>query len=334
MAQVLSVPFGSFSDKVPITVFTFDSASCVSESQLHFEISMFDYGNTNQTFLHRSYRISMDGQPPSASSSSSTAAKLAKQPKQPKADNGTAKPGAEGSATKGKSAKDIKKEKRAAAVAARGGGHDPRQDAMEGEMVAPAGGPPGANVSGHPPSKGRPGAGPAPAAGPSNSSGQTGVYAKGSIPQRPPIMANESAAPFVVKQQNLFFSHLPTSVPQPSSQALKTGKLHPLVLRLGVLMSSGTLRGANARTMAMMTAFKEVIRDYESPEQAVLWKDLMGHLSPMIGWLESCRPKGVGGGNAIRWLKGEINKFGEEGSALSELSERDVSGGSGLRTRA
>ncbi|KAK4683479.1 translation initiation factor eIF-2B subunit delta, partial [Tremellales sp. Uapishka_1] len=65
--------------------------------------------------------------------------------------------------------------------------------------------------------------------------------------------------------------------------------------------------------MGLMMCFKEVIRDYETPEKGVLWKDLMGYLSPMISWLEGCRPKGVGGGNAIRWLKAEINKLGEEG---------------------
>ena len=63
----------------------------------------------------------------------------------------------------------------------------------------------------------------------------------------------------------------------------------------------------------MMAAFQEVIRYYECPEQAVLWKDLPVYLSPMISWLEGCRPKGVGGGNAIRWLKSEINRLGEQG---------------------
>ena len=77
------------------------------------------------------------------------------------------------------------------------------------------------------------------------------------------------------------------------------------------MMSSGELRGANARTMAMMLAFRQVIEDYQCPEQTVLWKDLPNHLSPMIAWLEDCRPKGVGGGNGIRWLKAEINVLGE-----------------------
>lgn len=88
-------------------------------------------------------------------------------------------------------------------------------------------------------------------------------------------------------------------------------------------MSSGQLRGANARTHGLMLAFREVVRDYQSPENADLWKDLPGHLSPMIAWLESCRPKGVGGGNAIRWLKGEINRLGEEDE---DRTEAEVSG--------
>jgi translation initiation factor eIF-2B subunit delta len=50
----------------------------------------------------------------------------------------------------------------------------------------------------------------------------------------------------------------------------------------------------------MMRCWQEVIRDYETPESAVMWKDLMSHLSPMITFLEGCRPKGQGGGNAIR----------------------------------
>jgi len=87
-------------------------------------------------------------------------------------------------------------------------------------------------------------------------------------------------------------------------------------------MANGTLRGANARTLAMMMAFQEVIRDYECPDQAVLWKDLPIYLSPMIAWLETCRPKGVAGGNSIRWLKSEINKLGEG----DERTETEVSG--------
>lgn len=125
------------------------------------------------------------------------------------------------------------------------------------------------------------------------------------------------ARPIMMEEQ--FFGHLPKSVPAHSEDAVKGGKVHPLVIRLGVMMASGELRGANARTHALMIAFREVIRDYVSPDNADLWKDLPVHLSPNIVYLEGCRPKGVGGGNAIRWLKQEITRLGEnEGEDQSE----------------
>ncbi|ORX38228.1 hypothetical protein BD324DRAFT_588511 [Kockovaella imperatae] len=111
--------------------------------------------------------------------------------------------------------------------------------------------------------------------------------------------------------ETAFFSHLPNHSLPDTAAAYKGSKIHPAVIQAGIMMSSGEIRGANARTMATMLAFQQVIEEYQCPEQTVLWKDLPNHLSPMIAWLEDCRPKGVGGGNAIRWLKGEINRLGE-----------------------
>lgn len=221
-------------------------------------------------------------------------------------------------APKAKSAKELKKEKRAAAVAARGGSeggaaavdHGARSTApgvadgvpaVAGSLSRKAPAAPGA-LSALPPVPGP------------------------SAPRRPPIAASEGST-FTPSHSTLFFSHLPEHRPPHTPTAFATAKLHPLIVRLGVLMSSGELRGANARTMAMMVAFREVIREYECPDEAVLWKDLPVYLSPMIAWLETCRPKGVGGGNAIRWLKSEINKLGEQ----EELSEAEVGGSSIMR---
>jgi len=197
---------------------------------------------------------------PSASSSSSKPFKPPKQTKPPPtqpATNGDANT----APAKGKSAKELKKEKRAALVAS----PDPRRAAKPN---------------------------------------------------------SDSAIPDLATPQNLFFSHLPIHRPPLTPAALNSTKLHPIIIRLGLLMSSGTLRGANARTMGMMAAFGEVIREYECPDQAVLWKDLPVYLSPMISWLEGCRPKGVAGGNAIRWLKSEINRLGEQGEGGTELEVR------------
>ncbi|BEJ08619.1 hypothetical protein CcaverHIS641_0507130 [Cutaneotrichosporon cavernicola] len=128
------------------------------------------------------------------------------------------------------------------------------------------------------------------------------------------------AAPPNPAQQ--YFSHLPLPRDAGTPAAFESGKIHPLVVRLGVLIASGTLRGASARTMAVLEAFREVVHDYVCPEDAVFWKDLNSHISPMIAYLETCRPKGVGVGNAIRWFKGEITRLGENETDATETAQK------------
>ena len=229
-------------------------------------------------------------------SGSNTPAKQAKQAKQPKPAAQSAANGPS-AAPKGKSAKELKKEKRAAAVSARGGGAGP-PGGPEGDRAAA--GPSDASQN-----RARPGLAP--------SAGHTGSSAH--VPNAQPQLRRATTQPPLqpepASSHAQFFSHLPPHLPPDTSVAFGSSKLHPDIIRLGVLMANGTLRGANARTMALLAAFQEVIRDYECPDQADLWKDLPIYLSPMIAWLEGCRPKGVGGGNAIRWLKSEINRLGE-----------------------
>ncbi|WVQ95211.1 hypothetical protein IAU59_002305 [Kwoniella sp. CBS 9459] len=269
--------------------------------------------------------IATNGGTGSLNSSTSTIRppKEPKAPKQPKPQaqsqtqpqsqpNALTQAQAQGADAKGKSAKELKKEKRAAAVASRavGGADSP----IPGDR-RPA-------LSTNNSVDGRHGGLPVGGSG-AGGGGALNVGGAGpSAPRRPPHYSEPSATSLSTIQQNLFFSHLPHQETPDTAAALATGKLHPIIVRLGVLMSSGQLRGANARTMGMMAAFREVIRDYECPDQAVLWKDLPIYLSPMIAWLETCRPKGVGGGNAIRWLKSEINRLGEEGDR-SETEQKE-----------
>lgn len=201
-------------------------------------------------------------------------------------------------------AKEAKKAKRAAAVAARGGGADPRTV----ETPAAAG---GATTS-QPAQSGRAAAAapPAGASGPSR--------------HRRAIAAAAAAASSTNAPGNPasnFFSHLPIPNDPGTPAAFQSGKLHPTIVRLGVLIASGTLRGASARTYGVLSAFQDVVRDYVCPETAVFWKDLSSHISPMIAYLETCRPKGVGVGNAIRWFKSEITKLGENPDAENRENE-------------
>ena len=101
-------------------------------------------------------------------------------------------------------------------------------------------------------------------------------------------------------------------------------KLHPAVLSLGLQYTTGTIRGANARTKAMLETFKIIIQDYKpspstrsssssssssnnnqnnKPEdiRSSIEHDL---LKPAFHYLSnSCRAHSVTMGNAFRFLK-------------------------------
>ncbi|KAH9482426.1 putative translation initiation factor eIF-2B subunit delta [Psilocybe cubensis] len=100
------------------------------------------------------------------------------------------------------------------------------------------------------------------------------------------------------------FSHF--GQPKPVGHTVK-GDIHPAIIRLGLLYSDFKICGANARCIAMLTAFKQVIQDYTTPSHSTLSRHLMTHLSPQITHLVSARPMSVTMGNAIRELKLEIS---------------------------
>ncbi|KAF8974659.1 translation initiation factor eIF2B delta subunit [Flammula alnicola] len=100
------------------------------------------------------------------------------------------------------------------------------------------------------------------------------------------------------------FSHF--GQPKPVGHTVK-GDIHPAIIRLGLLFSEFKICGANARCIAMLTAFKQVIQDYTTPSHNTISRHLMTHLSPQITHLVSARPMSVTMGNAIRELKLEIS---------------------------
>jgi len=42
-------------------------------------------------------------------------------------------------------------------------------------------------------------------------------------------------------------------------------EIHPAILALGLKYAEGKIAGGNARCVAMLTAFKQVIKDYRCP---------------------------------------------------------------------
>ena len=111
------------------------------------------------------------------------------------------------------------------------------------------------------------------------------------------------------ERQVALFAHLP----QYEAAALRTSllsaclssksTLHPAITRLGLQFSQGLLTGANARCEAMLGAFQEMVRDYKTPPEKTLGRDLSTRLKHAIDFLAACRPLSVSMGNAIKYVK-------------------------------
>lgn len=117
------------------------------------------------------------------------------------------------------------------------------------------------------------------------------------------------------------FSHLPQYSKRSTlsrTVSLSKPELHPAVVTLGLLYADGSVRGSNARTAAMLLAFKEVVRAYQLPPGKVLRLDLDKALKPHIQYLIDCRPHSIAMGNAIKWLRGQIHGLDAEAGPAKE----------------
>jgi len=121
-----------------------------------------------------------------------------------------------------------------------------------------------------------------------------------------------------------WLAHLSPFRPDKSSAAMEPNleKIHPAVVALGLKYAQGVVRGGNQRVVAMLEAFKEVIRDYLPPENSAVARDLDKRIKPMIQFLINCRPHSIAMGNAIKELRSAISKC-PPGAPLEE-SKRDL----------
>ncbi|MBA0679317.1 hypothetical protein Goari_011092, partial [Gossypium aridum] len=81
------------------------------------------------------------------------------------------------------------------------------------------------------------------------------------------------------------------------------------VKEVGLQYLSGDIRGGNARCVAMFQAFKEAIKDYSTPPEKTLIRDLTARISSYVSFLIECRPLSISMGNAIKFLKNRIAKL-------------------------
>uniref|UniRef100_A0A804P9L1 Translation initiation factor eIF2B subunit delta n=1 Tax=Zea mays TaxID=4577 RepID=A0A804P9L1_MAIZE len=116
------------------------------------------------------------------------------------------------------------------------------------------------------------------------------------------------------------FRHLPqyvhgTQLPDLESKFFQLEPMHPSVYKVGLQYLSGEVSGGNDRCVAMLLAFKEAIKDYTTPTNKTLSRDLTAKISSYVSFLIECRPLSISMGNAIRFLKSRIAKLPH---ALSE----------------
>ncbi|KAG0150547.1 hypothetical protein CROQUDRAFT_652144 [Cronartium quercuum f. sp. fusiforme G11] len=161
----------------------------------------------------------------------------------------------------------------------------------------------------------------APISGPASAATAVPSKIGGKAPNGPATAAgleSNSSAPLEL------FLHLER--PPTLSVAQRTNPvIHHSILRLAHLYSHFKIVGSNARCVAMLDAFKDVIRSYTPPPGTSLSRHLPSYLSPQISHLVHARPLSVSMGNAIRHLKGVIGRLGVDMSddqAKKELYER------------
>ncbi|XP_041418220.1 eukaryotic translation initiation factor 2B subunit delta L homeolog isoform X2 [Xenopus laevis] len=121
------------------------------------------------------------------------------------------------------------------------------------------------------------------------------------------------------------FSHLhqySRKLPLTQHMSIPSSVIHPVVVRLGLQYSHGIINGSNSRCIALLHCFKQVIRDYTTPQQEELSRDLVNKLKPYISFLNQCRPLSASMGNAIKYIKKEISNISQskgEEEAKSDL---------------
>ncbi|KAL3624129.1 hypothetical protein CASFOL_032945 [Castilleja foliolosa] len=107
------------------------------------------------------------------------------------------------------------------------------------------------------------------------------------------------------------FRHLPqyehgTQLPELESKFFQLDPVHPAVYKVGLRYLAGDISGGNARCIAMLQSFQEAIKDYSTPPEKSLIRDLTTKIGGYVSFLIECRPLSISMGNAIRFLKTRI----------------------------
>eukprot|EP01132_Coremiostelium_polycephalum_P007678 gene7678-9446_t len=108
--------------------------------------------------------------------------------------------------------------------------------------------------------------------------------------------------------QVALFSHLPQYERNTISLGIGFTGIHPEIVSLGLKYADFSISGSTARAIAMMTAFKYIIRDFAAPIDKIYSRELDTHLKPQIQFLVDCRPLSISMGNSINYLKQQMSQ--------------------------
>ncbi|MQL82808.1 hypothetical protein Taro_015286 [Colocasia esculenta] len=123
-------------------------------------------------------------------------------------------------------------------------------------------------------------------------------------------VVNQSEARNIVE----LFRHLPqyihgTQLPDLESKFFQLDPMHPSVYKVGLQYLAGDISGGNNRCISMLLAFRDAIRDYSTPPEKTLIRDLTAKISSYVSFLIECRSLSISMGNAIKFIKNRIAKL-------------------------
>lgn len=112
-----------------------------------------------------------------------------------------------------------------------------------------------------------------------------------------------SAAPRSIE----LFAHLPPFRPTDMQDLVRrgvAGQVSQPVLKLGLALADGSVRGANARCIAMLEVLREAVLSFRSSGAGrEVARELQGALNSVIAFLVTCRPLSISMGSAIKAIK-------------------------------
>lgn len=83
----------------------------------------------------------------------------------------------------------------------------------------------------------------------------------------------------------------------------KSIHLHPLIIKVGLQMSQGIIKGSAKRCLAMLIALKAMAHDLEISQKKDYLRTFQSNLDSSVNYLEQCRQLSVSMTNAIRYIK-------------------------------